>query len=161
MKSTPALWTVLALTALLLSAQAGAADQKPRKATAKYYEPTTSTVDQTLIKELVEIINKTDSPTTFALTVMALEQLGDQAKSTVPTIIRNAERLNIFSAANAMVATNGPPSKKQQLANVVAQAIVHLLSGNRVAPPPPAPSVVGMPAQRWSAPPPAPSIIAY
>ncbi len=101
-----------------------------------YYTPATASpspaeVNREIVKELVDILGSTESPTTFALTVMALEQLGEPAKPAVPAIIRNAERLKIFSGASAMVHPNAVPSKKQQLANAVAESIVHLLNGNR------------------------------
>lgn len=107
--------------------------------------PTAAEVDQTLVKELVEIVNSTDSTTTFVLTVAALEQLGDRAKSSVPTIIRNAERLKIFSGTTTYN-PNAVPGKKQQLANAVAQSIASLLGGNRPVTPVRAPSCYATPA---------------
>jgi hypothetical protein len=129
MTQKQALRTVLALAVVLLLARGAAAGEKNAVKIAK---PTPAEIDQKVVKELVEIVSATDSPDTFALAVLALQQLGDKAKPAVPTIIRNAERLKIFSG-NAPTSAYVVPSKKQQLANAVAQGILQMVNCNNVA----------------------------
>ncbi len=123
-------WVVLALAALL-AAQPGSAGAQTSKTAATSVSPGAAEADREIVKELVEILGSTEAPETFAVTVLALQQLGDLAKPAVPTIIRHAERLKIFEGTNSQVNPNAIPSKKQQLANVVALAIQHLLGGRR------------------------------
>jgi hypothetical protein len=125
MTQKQAKWTVLALTLVLLLGQGGAADEK----TSKPARNKAADVEQVIVNELVEIIAATDSPDTFALTVLALQQLGDKARPAVPTIIRNAERLKIFNTIQPAGNAYPMPGKKQQLAAAVGQGIMQLVDG--------------------------------
>jgi len=148
-------WLVSALAALLLTAPAAVGQQKanpqphveivsaaagflgglttPSPLTlldrAHGFDP--AELDREIVKELIEMLGSTESQTTFAVTAMALGHLGEKAKTAVPAVIRNAERLKIFDGTHGMTRVNEVPGKKQQLANVVGQSLLHMLGGQR------------------------------
>lgn len=52
--------------------------------------------DDKVVEELMAILKETKSSDTFVVTAVALGRMGSKAKRAVPTIIRNAERLEIL-----------------------------------------------------------------
>jgi hypothetical protein len=55
-----------------------------------------SSAKSNIIEELTAILKETKSPETFLLTTMVLGRMGPDAKSALPAIIRNAERLELL-----------------------------------------------------------------
>jgi hypothetical protein len=52
-----------------------------------------------LVEQLVALLNETKSKETFTVTLIVLQKLGTEAKSAVPAILRNADRLGLFEGA--------------------------------------------------------------
>jgi hypothetical protein len=52
-----------------------------------------------LVDDLVALLNETKSRETFAVTLAVLQNLGTDARSAVPAIMRNADRLGLFEGA--------------------------------------------------------------
>jgi hypothetical protein len=69
----------------------------PDLAAAKKLPKTTAE----LVEELVLILEETKSEETFTLTVGVLTELGEEAKGAIPSILRNAERLQLLNGKDS------------------------------------------------------------
>jgi hypothetical protein len=79
--------------------------------------------DEALVKDLVKILDETKSFDTFCVTASILCRVGAKAKSAVPGIIRNAERLKILDKH----LLGGKETKKSQVANDFLKGLGKLL----------------------------------
>jgi hypothetical protein len=77
-----------------------------------------------LVQELVLILAETKSEQTFTLTVGILSELGQDAKSAIPSIVRNAERLRLLK-------DNDSGSSKQMSSDLLMAIQVILGNGSQ------------------------------
>jgi hypothetical protein len=83
---------------------------------------------ETMVQDMVAILNETQSPETFAITVAALSKMGRDAKPAVPAIIRNADRLEFFKDLFDDE-DSGPSKMQKKLTELVMEAIDQILAG--------------------------------
>ena len=101
-----------------------------------------------LIKELVKILDETQSPDTLLVTVGLLAEMKADAKLAVPAAIRAAERLQVFGTSLVSSKNNQEDSTANELAELLMELVRREDKGGRVracAPPPPmlAPAYTG------------------
>ena len=101
-----------------------------------------------LVKELVKILDETQSPDTLLVTVGLLAEMKADAKLAVPAAIRAAERLQVFGTSLVSAKNNQEDNVANELAEFLIELVRREDKGGRVracAPPPPmlAPAYTG------------------
>jgi hypothetical protein len=97
-----------------------------------------------LVEELLAILQETRSADTFIVTVKALSDLGPDAKTAVPAIIRGGDRLGLFKDIETQA------KEEEGSGLMIVDAIEEILRGPCAAAGCVPPSVVGVPAQAWT-----------
>jgi hypothetical protein len=82
-----------------------------------------TTTDDHIVQELMTILKETRSPDTFLVTVTVLGRMGPAAKSAIPAIIRNAERLEMLTD----VANPEAEGRKEEVAEALMDSMAHIL----------------------------------
>jgi hypothetical protein len=77
-----------------------------------------------LVKELVSMMEETNSPEMFVVTVMVLGKVGPEARPAVPAILRKAERLGLFKG---LINSEADPGGRRELTNAVFESIESIL----------------------------------
>jgi hypothetical protein len=97
-----------------------------------------------LVEELLAILKETKSADTFIVTVKALSDLGPDARTAVPAIIRGGDRLGLFTDIEKQA------KEEDGSGLMIVDAIEEILRGPCAAAGCVPPSVVGVPAQAWT-----------
>jgi hypothetical protein len=117
-----------------------------------------------IVGELTAILNETKSAETFLVTTMVLGRLGAEAKSALPAIIRNAERLEVFEDLYDANASAGDRAAAQKVVDALemildkkvgAKGRIGQISGPPSMPsayPVPCAPVCPAPAVNWNTP---------
>ena len=119
----------------------------PKSPPAQACEP--SGPNGALVKELVKILDETQSPDTLLVTVGLLAEMKADAKLAVPAAIRAAERLQVFGTSLVSSKNNQEDSTANELAELLMELVRREDKGGRVraccAPQPPmlAPAYTG------------------
>jgi len=136
-------------TRLTLDAQTPQPPQSaPKSPSAQACSSEPSGPNGALVKELVKILDETQSPDTLLVTVSLLAEMKADAKLAVPAAIRAAERLQVFGTSLVSPKDNQEDSAANELAELLMELIRREDKGGRVracAPPPPmlAPAYTG------------------
>jgi len=85
-----------------------------------------------LVKELIKILDETQSPDTLLVTVGLLAEMKVDAKLAVPAAIRAAERLQVFGASLVSSKNNQEDSTANELAELLLELVRREDKGGRV-----------------------------
>jgi hypothetical protein len=85
-----------------------------------FFCPQAQVAGEDFIGELVSILNETRSPDAFLVTLSILQEIKPEARTVVPVIIRNAERLRLFKRTN--------PDQPTEQQKMIVECIAALLN---------------------------------
>ena len=102
----------------------------PKSPPAQACEP--SGPNGALVKELVKILDETQSPDTLLVTVGLLAEMKADAKLAVPAAIRAAERLQVFGTSLVSSKNNQEDSTANELAELLMELVRREDKGGRV-----------------------------
>jgi len=109
---------------LTLDAQTPQPSQSaPKSQSAKACTSEPSGPNGALVKELVKILDETQSPDTLLVTVGLLAEMKADAKLAVPAAIRAAERLQVFGSSLVSSKDNQEDSAANELAELLVQLV--------------------------------------